>query len=158
MLFLFRPLSPDVFTRPLRINGLSSGLYAALTPTLALAGAAYLLSPGASLASVFGFVKGKEAFFFWQLVGGGLMTVLPSITYSLKKLADEGRLHEPVSKALNAGLLLASAGHLAVFGPALLAGQGGQMLGLVAGTWVAGGASAVLGLLRPGAPAAGARA
>ena len=38
----------------LRINNLQSGLFALLTPTLALAGASYLLLPGYSLASVFG--------------------------------------------------------------------------------------------------------
>ncbi len=33
---------------------------------LALAGASYLFAPGMSLSEVFGFVKGVEAFFFWQ--------------------------------------------------------------------------------------------
>lgn len=65
-------------------TGLNSGLYSLLTPTLALAGASYLLSPGTSLAGVLGFVKGPYALFFWQLVGGGLRTILPSVTYSLK--------------------------------------------------------------------------
>lgn len=36
------------------IKGLQSGLYALLTPVLALAGASYLFAPGMSLAEVFG--------------------------------------------------------------------------------------------------------
>lgn len=57
-----------------------------------------------------------EGFFLWQTIGAGLMTAAPALTFSLKKLADEGRLGEAWAKTLNAGLLAAAAGHLAGVG------------------------------------------
>lgn len=52
---------------PCRISGLQSGVYSLLTPVLALAGASYLFAPGMTLAQVFGFAKGVEGFFLWQV-------------------------------------------------------------------------------------------
>lgn len=54
-----------------------------------------------------------EGFFLWQTIGAGLMTAAPALTFSLKKLADEGRLGEAWAKTLNAGLVAAAGGHLA---------------------------------------------
>ncbi|KAL4445732.1 hypothetical protein ABPG77_008931 [Micractinium sp. CCAP 211/92] len=141
---------PDHFN----IKGLQSGLYALLTPVLALAGASYLFAPGVSLAEVFGFVKGVDSFFLWQTIGGGLMTVAPAVTYSLKKLADGGRLGEPVARTLNAGVAAAAAGHLAVMGPMVAAGQGGPMLPMVAGAWATALLTAGMGLMGRGGAAA----
>ena len=39
---------------PRSITGLQSGLYSLVTPTLALAGAAYLFMPSATLGTIFG--------------------------------------------------------------------------------------------------------
>lgn len=123
---------PDHF----KINNGQSALYSLLTPTLALAGASYLFMPSASLAAVFGYVKGVDSFFLWQVIGGGLMTAVPAATFSLKKMADDGRLAEPMAKTLNYGLLAAAAGHLSVLLPMVAAGQGGGvMLEAVVGTW-----------------------
>ena len=175
-----------------RITGLHSALYSLLTPCLALAGATYLLAPGMSLAHVLGYVKGVDTFFWWQLIGGGLATVAPSITYSLKvrfrrsptsppaasspfllasarcwtqpwlthppachprppqKLADDGRLHEPVAKILNVGLLAAGAGHLSVLSPMLSANQGGPALPWVVGAWATALMAAGTGLFGGG--------
>jgi hypothetical protein len=120
-----------------KINNAQSALYSLLTPTIALAGASYLFMPSASLAAVFGYIKGVDSFFLWQVIGGGLMTAAPAATFSLKEMADAGRLAEPMAKALNYGLLAAAAGHLSVFLPMLAAGQGGGvMLEAVVGTWV----------------------
>ncbi|KAL4425888.1 hypothetical protein ABPG75_009904 [Micractinium tetrahymenae] len=138
----------------LNIKGLQSGLYSLLTPVLALAGASYLFAPGMSLAEVFGFVKGVDSYFLWQAIGGGLMTVAPAVTYSLKKLADGGRLGEPVAKTLNAGVAAAAAGHLAVMGPMVVANQGGPMLPIVAGAWAAALLTSGLGLMGGGRAAA----
>jgi len=119
-----------------KINNAQSALYSLLTPTIALAGASYLFMPSASLAAVFGYIKGVDSFFLWQVIGGGLMTAAPAATFSLKKMADDGRLAEPMAKTLNYGLMAAAAGHLSVFLPMVAAGQGGGVvLEAVVGTW-----------------------
>lgn len=43
------------------------------------------------------FVKGVDVFFLWQAIGGGLMTVAPALTYSLK--ARQGGARGTVSSA-----------------------------------------------------------
>lgn len=138
----------------LRITNLQSGLFALLTPTLALAGASYLAFPGYSLAEVFGYVKGTDAFFWWQNIGGAFLTLAPALTYSLKSEADAGRLGEPVAKTLSAGLLVTSLGHLSVLVPMFLNDQGGGMLPYLVGAWTTAASAGLLGLWG-GAAAAG---
>lgn len=126
---------------------LSTALYAALTPLFFGAGAAYLINPGWTLRNVMGYaLKGRDATFIWRNVGGALLTVLPAMTYSLKEKADSDELAEPTSRALNTGLLLTSAGHLAVLGPMFADGTGGNYLQTVVGVWAAAAAAAVVGL------------
>lgn len=55
-------------------------------------------------------------------------------------------MQEPTPRLLNVGLLLASAGHLAVLGPMASEGTGGKYLPVVVGTWAAAAAAALLGL------------
>jgi hypothetical protein len=138
----------------LRISNLQSGLFSILTPTLALAGASYFVFPGYSLAEVFGYVKAIDSFFWWQNIGGALMTIAPALTYSLKKEADAGKLGEPVAKTLSAGLLVTALGHLWVLGPMLMNAQGGGMLPYVVGAWATAASAGALGLFG-GAAAAG---
>ncbi len=45
----------------------------------------------------------------------------------MQKAADEGTLGNTMNKTLNAGLMLAAAGHLAVLGPMWMANQVGQL-------------------------------
>ncbi|GAB4824039.1 hypothetical protein N2152v2_011085 [Parachlorella kessleri] len=135
----------------LNIKNAQSALYALVTPTLALAGASYLFMPEATLGHVFGYARGIESMFLWQNIGGGLMTVAPAITYSLKKAADEGTLGHPMYKTLNAGLALAAAGHLVVLGPMWAAGQGGPMLPWILGAWSTALLTSGLGLMKGGA-------
>lgn len=124
-------------------------LYSLLTPTLALAGAAYVFAPGYSLAGVFGYVKDAPSLFFWQNIGIALMTMAPTLTYTLKKEAAAGRLYETsLSRTLNFGLLGVSAGHLAVLVPMLAAAQGGSLLPWLVGAWSVGAAAGGVGLLR----------
>lgn len=130
----------------LRIKNLQSGLFSLLTPTLALAGASYLAFPGYSLAEIFGYVKGTDGFFWWQNIGGALLTLAPALTYSLKAEADAGRLGEPVAKTLSAGLLVTSLGHLSVLVPMFMNGQGGEMLPYLVGAWTTAASAGVLGL------------
>jgi hypothetical protein len=138
----------------LRIKNLQSGLFSLLTPTLALAGASYLALPGYSLAEVFGYVKATDAFFWWQNIGGALMTIAPALTYSLKAEADAGRLGEPVAKTLSAGLLVTALGHLSVLLPMAMNHQGGGMLPYLVGAWATAAAAGGLGLWGGAAAAA----
>ena len=126
---------------------LSTALYAALTPLFFGAGAAYVINPSWTLQNVMGYtLKGRDSTFIWRNIGGALLTVLPAMTYSLKEKADSDELAEPTSRALNTGLLLASAGHLAVLGPIFADGTGGRYLQTVVGVWAASAAAAVVGL------------
>ncbi|KAL4859821.1 hypothetical protein ACK3TF_000096 [Chlorella vulgaris] len=142
---------PDHF----KVTGVQSGLYSLLTPVLALAGAGYLLAPGSTLAQVFGVVKGVDAYFWWQCIGAALMTVAPAATFSLK-LADEGRLDQPVAKTLNAGVMATALGHLAVMGPIMASNQGGPALPWVVGAWATALATGGLGMFGGGAAKAAA--
>jgi len=136
-------------TSRIKSGGLPEFLYSILTPTLAITGAAYVFAPGYSLAGVFGYVKDAPSFFIWQNIGLALMTIAPAITYTLKREAAAGRLHDSsISQMLNFGLLGVSTGHLTVLLPMLAAGQGGSLLPWLAGAWSVGAAGAGLGLLR----------
>ena len=126
---------------------LSTVLYAALTPLFAGAGLAYMLNPAWTLSNVMGYtIKGKDATFLWRNIGGALLSVLPAMTYSLKEKADADDLATPAARNLNFGLLLASAGHLAVLGPLFVDGQGGKYMQTVVGVWAAAAAASVVGL------------
>lgn len=133
---------PDHFN----ITGLNSALYSLLTPTLALAGASYLFMPEASLAAALGYVKDRASLFLWQNIGGGLLTIAPAVTYSLKKKADAGELGDPVSQVLNVGLLAAALGHVSVLLPMVTAGQGGPVLPWFVGAWSTASLASALGL------------
>ena len=125
----------------------STALYAALTPLFFGAGVSYVVAPWWTLSNVMGYVlKGRDATFIWRNVGGALLSVLPAVTYSLREKADADELAEPTPRVLNVGLLLASAGHLAVLGPILNDGTGGKYLPAVVGTWAAAAAAALIGL------------
>ena len=125
----------------------TTAVYAALTPIFFGAGLAYMVNPAWTLSNVMGYaLKGRDSTFIWRNVGGVLLTVLPAMTYSLKEKADADEMAEPASRALNVGLLLASAGHLAVLGPILADGAGGRYLQTVVGVWAATAAASVLGL------------
>jgi hypothetical protein len=125
----------------------TTAIYAALTPIFAVAGVAYVFNPAWTLSNVMGFVlKGRDSAFIWRNVGGALLTVLPSMTYVLKEKADRDEMADPTSRALNVGLLLASAGHLAVLGPIFADGTGGKYLQTAVGVWAATAAASVIGL------------
>lgn len=130
----------------LRITTAPSALLALLTPTLALAGATYLVSSGHSLAAVFGYAKDVASFVFCLNIGGALLAMVPVMAYSLKKKADEGRLGDPVSVTLSSGLLAASLGHLAVLGPMVARGQGEWALPWVVRAWATGALAGAYGM------------
>jgi hypothetical protein len=125
----------------------TTALYAALTPLFFGAGVAYVFNPAWTLTNVMGYaLKGRDSTFIWRNVGGVLLSVLPSMTYVLKEKADSDAMADPTSRALNVGLLLASAGHLAVLGPILADGAGGKYLHTAVGVWAATAAASVVGL------------
>ncbi len=122
-------------------------LYAALTPAFIAAGFAYAAAPSWALANVLGYVvKGRDAQFLLRVAGGALLSVLPTMTATLKDKADAGRLSDPASRTLNVGLLAASAAQLAVLAPIYNDGVGGRFLPATLGVWGVAGAAALAGL------------
>jgi hypothetical protein len=139
-----------LFTFPRGLK-LTNVLYAALTPVFLGAGVAYVVNPGWTLGNLMGYaLKGRDTTFLWRGVGGALLSVLPAVTFSLKEKADADQLAEPTPRALNLGLLLASAGHLAVLGPILNDGVGGRYLPALVGTWAVASLAALSGLASSG--------
>lgn len=125
----------DVADLPDNKSSLASTVYSLLTIALVGAGAAYLLSPEPTLEAFFNNAKGEECVFTWRAVGGGLVTLLPAVTYTLREAAQKGQLGQSPFKALNIGIFGAGAGHLAVLTPILLAGEGGPFLPALLGVW-----------------------
>lgn len=126
---------------------LTTGLYAALTPIFFGAGLSYMFAPAWTLDRLLGFViKGRDSQFIWRNLAGGLITILPTITYSLKEKADADELAENTPRMLNLALLAASAGHLAVLGPVWNDNAGGKYLPAMMGVWGAAGVAALAGL------------
>ena len=122
-------------------------LYAALTPAFIAAGLAYAAAPSWALANVLGYVvKGRDAQFLLRVAGGALLSVLPTMTATLKDKADAGRLSDPAARTLNVGLLAASAAQLAVLAPVYNDGVGGRYLPAALGVWGVAGAAALAGL------------
>lgn len=136
---------PDHF----RIANLDSAVYAGLTPVLAIAGISYLIFPGSTLAATLGYVKDVSSFFFWQNIGCGLATLLPTMTYSLKRISDEKRLDSSLAKILNLGVLACAVGHLTVLWPLVGADVGGPWLKWVVGAWAYAAVAGAFGLIAP---------
>jgi hypothetical protein len=99
-------------------------MYTFFTLNFALAGAAYLLLPTASLNAVFGYSKGSEAVILWRLIGGALVTLLPTAAFTVKEAIDNGALANPKPRLLNAALASAGIGHIAALWPIYSTGAG----------------------------------
>ena len=96
-------------------------------------------------------MKDPASFFFWQTIGGSLLTIAPALTYSLKAEADAENMDSAVAKTLSGGLLLAALGHLTVLVPMLTSGQGAEMLPWLVGAWSAAAGAGAMGMLSSGA-------
>ena len=68
----------------LRRRSALGALYLLITLAFPLTGLAYFLAPHYTLYHTLGYVFGKSTLLLWKLLGGGLMTLLPAITYTLK--------------------------------------------------------------------------
>jgi len=132
------------------VSGLQSTLYTGLTVALVATGASYLLQPQPTLEAFFNYSKGNECVFIWRAVGGGLVTLLPAMTYTLKEGANLGKLGESQYKALNIGIFGAGAGHIAILTPLLLSGSGGPFLPALLGIWGLGAAVSGSNLFKNG--------
>ncbi|KAL4433392.1 hypothetical protein ABPG77_010245 [Micractinium sp. CCAP 211/92] len=133
----------------LRQPTMSGLLYLLLTAAFPVAGAAYFAAPKTTLFHTFGYAYGKSTYMTWKGVGGALMTVLPAMTYTLKDKAENGLLGRSVARTLNIGLMLASVGHLLVFGPILNQGHGGWLLPILTATWGTALLASMAGLAAP---------
>ncbi|KAK9806304.1 hypothetical protein WJX72_009426 [[Myrmecia] bisecta] len=107
-----------------KISGLNSGLHTVLTLNFILAGVAYLVAPDASLNAVFGYSKGTEATILWRLIGGALVTLLPTAAFTVKEAVDNGALANPKPRTLNFALAAAGIGHIAALWPIYTIGAG----------------------------------
>ncbi|KAL3158424.1 Meiotic nuclear division protein 1 [Trebouxia sp. C0009 RCD-2024] len=140
----------DLADLPDNSGSLQATLYSVLTVALVASGALYLLQPHETLEAFFANSKGEECIFTWRAIGGGLVTLLPAMTYTLREGAKRGKLGEAPYKALNIGVLGAGSGHLAILTPILLSGGGGPFLPALLGLWGLGTAVSGSNLLKNG--------
>lgn len=138
----------DLADLPDNNGDLQATLYSILTVGLVVSGATYLLQPQETLQAFFNNSKGEECIFTWRAIGGGLITLLPAMTYTLREGAKRGKLGESAYKALNIGVFGAGAGHLAILTPILVSGEGGPLLPALLGLWGVGAAVSGLNLLK----------
>ena len=105
---------PSAFA--LRRRSALAALYLLLTIAFPLTGLAYFVAPHYTLYHTFGYVFGKSTMLLWKMLGGGLMTLLPAMTFTLKDKTESDLLGRSISRTLNLGLGIAAVGHLLVFG------------------------------------------
>lgn len=137
----------------MRKPSMTTALYLMLTLAFPISGFLYFIAPKATLMHTFGYAYGKSTAMVWKGVGGGLMTILPAMTYTLKDKAENGLLGRSLARTLNLGLLISSIGHLLVFGPILNMGHGGWMLPILTATWGTALLASMAGLAAPEATA-----
>ncbi|GAB4819414.1 hypothetical protein N2152v2_006460 [Parachlorella kessleri] len=146
----FRRLPHNLYyLTTLRKFSFAGALYLLLTWMFPLAGLLYFVAPKYILYHTFGYVYGKSTQFLWKAIGGGLMSVVPAMTYTLKDKAENDLLGRSIPRSLNFGLMLASIGHLLVFGPILARGHGGFLLPLLTSSWATSLVAAMAGLATP---------
>lgn len=67
----------------MRVRGLKSAAYSALSVGILGAGTAYVIAPQESLHNVLPYARGPEAVMLWRSLGAALL-MLPTWTYNLK--------------------------------------------------------------------------
>lgn len=110
-------------------------MYTFLTVTMVVSGLSYIMLPKFTMYHGFGYVYGKSTTMLWRAIGGGHLTLMTALCYTLKEKSEDNLLSKSIARMLNMGLLATSVGHMLVFAPMLSEGHGGFLLPVVSAMW-----------------------
>lgn len=132
-------------------TSITAFFYTFLTIAMPLSGLMYIILPKYTMYHGFGYVYGTSTIMLWRAIGGGHISLLTGLCYTLKEKADDGLLSKSIARILNIGLLATSVGHMLILGPMLSNGQqeGGFLLPLVTAMWGSALLSSMMGLSAP---------
>lgn len=133
------------------VDGLNSGIYAALTAAFVGAGLAYIFAPAQTLDLVFGTAlpDTPRDVFLWQLIGAGVSTLVGPIALTERDAALENNFSRPDKRTLMAGLAIASIVHTLILLPLLGSENSGPGTPALLGTWGLSAIASTLIAIKP---------
>jgi hypothetical protein len=133
------------------VDGLNSGIYSLLTAAFVAAGFAYMVAPAQTLDLIFGTAAPKTPadLYLWQLIGGGVATVVGPLAYTQQEAALQNNFSRPDKRTLMAGLATASIAHTVILVPLLGTSNSGPATLPLLGTWVLSAIASALIAIKP---------
>jgi len=124
-------------------------MYTFLSVAMAVSGFSYIMIAKFTMFHGFGYVYGKSTIMLWRAIGGGHLSLMTALCYTLREKAEDNLLSKSIARMLNMGLLATSVGHILILGPMLSKGHGGFLLPVVSAMWGNAMLTSMAGLSAP---------